>query len=191
MDASVRGEDFSWPPAGTFHGHQRRPHLATSGDFLRAMDMATLAEDARSWTHIEFLARLVAEEAHTARNRRLAARVRFARFRSTGRSTSSTSNSNGPSAGASCEGEPLLDRAQAAPRESPSTLYRGARPNPERHAFRRRSFLLNTVDSESPTATTRAPRASGADVYRHRVRQRYRRQRPTVHSQTAATHASR
>ncbi len=114
--------------------------MATSGDFLMAMDMATLAEDARSWTHIEFLARLVAEEAHTARNRRLAARVRFARFRSTGRSTSSTSTSNRPSAGASCEGEPLLDRAQAAPRESPSTLCRGARPNPERHAFRRRSL---------------------------------------------------
>lgn len=56
--------------------------------------LATLAKDARSWTHIEFLARLVAEQAHTARKRRLAARGRFARFRSAGRSTSSTSTSN-------------------------------------------------------------------------------------------------
>ena len=43
---------------------------------------ATLAEDARSddWTHIEFLGRLVAEQADATRNRRLAARLRFARF---------------------------------------------------------------------------------------------------------------
>ena len=43
---------------------------------------ATLAEDARSddWTHIEFLGRLVAEQADATRNRRLAARLRYARF---------------------------------------------------------------------------------------------------------------
>lgn len=43
---------------------------------------ATLAEQARTedWTHIEFLARLVAEQATADRDRRLAARLRFARF---------------------------------------------------------------------------------------------------------------
>ncbi len=43
---------------------------------------ATLAEDARTddWTHIEFLGRLVAEQADATRNRRLAARLRYARF---------------------------------------------------------------------------------------------------------------
>ena len=43
---------------------------------------ATLADDARSreWSHIEFLARLVAEQATATRNRRLAARLRYARF---------------------------------------------------------------------------------------------------------------
>jgi DNA replication protein DnaC len=49
----------------------------------RALEcFATLAEDARTddWTHIEFLARLVAEQADATRNRRLAARLRYARF---------------------------------------------------------------------------------------------------------------
>ena len=43
---------------------------------------ATLAEDARigDWSHVEFLARLVAEQADATRNRRLAARLRCARF---------------------------------------------------------------------------------------------------------------
>ena len=43
---------------------------------------ATLAEQARTdgLTHIEFLARLVATQADATRNRRLAARLRFARF---------------------------------------------------------------------------------------------------------------
>jgi DNA replication protein DnaC len=43
---------------------------------------ATLAEDARAhdWTHIEFLARLLAEESTSTRNRRMAARLRYARF---------------------------------------------------------------------------------------------------------------
>lgn len=43
---------------------------------------ATLAEQARTedWSHIEFLARLVAEQATADRNRRLAARLRYARF---------------------------------------------------------------------------------------------------------------
>lgn len=43
---------------------------------------ATLAEQARveDWTHIDFLARLVAIQATADRDRRLAARMRFARF---------------------------------------------------------------------------------------------------------------
>ena len=43
---------------------------------------ATLAEDARTsdWTHLEFLARLIGEQADATRNRRLAARLRCARF---------------------------------------------------------------------------------------------------------------
>jgi DNA replication protein DnaC len=43
---------------------------------------ATLADDAKAhhWTHIEFLARLLDEEAVHTRNRRLAARLRYARF---------------------------------------------------------------------------------------------------------------
>lgn len=43
---------------------------------------ATLAEQARleDWSHIEFLARLVAEQATADRDRRLAARLRYARF---------------------------------------------------------------------------------------------------------------
>ncbi len=43
---------------------------------------ATLAEQAKieDWSHIEFLARLVAEQATADRDRRLAARLRYARF---------------------------------------------------------------------------------------------------------------
>lgn len=43
---------------------------------------ATLADDARAheWTHIEYLARLLAEETTATRNRRMAARLRYARF---------------------------------------------------------------------------------------------------------------
>jgi DNA replication protein DnaC len=43
---------------------------------------ATLAEQARKdkWSHVEFLARLVAEQTDATKNRRLAARLRFARF---------------------------------------------------------------------------------------------------------------
>ncbi len=43
---------------------------------------ATLAEQARleDWTHIDYLARLVAEQATADRDRRLAARLRYARF---------------------------------------------------------------------------------------------------------------
>ncbi len=43
---------------------------------------ATLAEEAKieDWSHIEFLARLVAEQATADRDRRLAARLRYARF---------------------------------------------------------------------------------------------------------------
>lgn len=43
---------------------------------------ATLADDAKihDWTHIEFLARLLAEETDATRNRRLAARLRYAKF---------------------------------------------------------------------------------------------------------------
>jgi DNA replication protein DnaC len=47
-----------------------------------AMSFAVLAEEARSndWSHVEFLARLVAEQATADRDRRLAARLRYARF---------------------------------------------------------------------------------------------------------------
>jgi DNA replication protein DnaC len=47
-----------------------------------AASFAVLAEDARTndWSHVEFLARLVAEQATADRNRRLAARLRYARF---------------------------------------------------------------------------------------------------------------
>ena len=44
---------------------------------------ATFAEDARTqrWTHIEFLARLLDEQATNTRNRRLAARLRYAKYK--------------------------------------------------------------------------------------------------------------
>lgn len=47
-----------------------------------AGSFATLAEQARAdgWSHVEFLARLVAEQATADRDRRLAARLRYARF---------------------------------------------------------------------------------------------------------------
>jgi DNA replication protein DnaC len=47
-----------------------------------AGSFATLAEQARTdgWTHIEYLARLVGEQATADRDRRLAARLRYARF---------------------------------------------------------------------------------------------------------------
>ena len=47
-----------------------------------AASFAVLAEEARlnEWSHVEFLARLVAEQATADRNRRLAARLRYARF---------------------------------------------------------------------------------------------------------------
>lgn len=47
-----------------------------------AASFAVLAEEARTneWSHVEFLARLVAEQATADRNRRLAARLRYARF---------------------------------------------------------------------------------------------------------------
>jgi DNA replication protein DnaC len=47
-----------------------------------ASSFATLAEQARTdgWSHIEFLARLVGEQASADRDRRLAARLRYARF---------------------------------------------------------------------------------------------------------------
>jgi DNA replication protein DnaC len=47
-----------------------------------AASFAVLAEQARAkeWSHVEFLARLVAEQATADRNRRLAARLRYARF---------------------------------------------------------------------------------------------------------------
>ena len=47
-----------------------------------AASFALLAEEARvnDWSHVEFLARLVAEQATADRNRRLAARLRYARF---------------------------------------------------------------------------------------------------------------
>ena len=47
-----------------------------------ASSFAVLAEQARTndWSHIEYLARLVAEQATADRDRRLAARLRYARF---------------------------------------------------------------------------------------------------------------
>lgn len=47
-----------------------------------AQSFAVLAEQARTndWSHVEFLARLVAEQATADRDRRLAARLRYARF---------------------------------------------------------------------------------------------------------------
>ncbi|MHB2029831.1 MAG: LLM class flavin-dependent oxidoreductase, partial [Acidimicrobiales bacterium] len=36
---SMKGGDFSWPPVGTFRGHQRGPQLATSRYFLMATDI--------------------------------------------------------------------------------------------------------------------------------------------------------
>lgn len=47
-----------------------------------AASFAVLAEQARTndWSHIDFLARLVAEQATADRDRRLAARLRYARF---------------------------------------------------------------------------------------------------------------
>lgn len=52
-------------------------HLDTA-----AASFAVLAEEARTneWSHVEFLSRLVAEQATADRNRRLAARLRYARF---------------------------------------------------------------------------------------------------------------
>jgi DNA replication protein DnaC len=43
---------------------------------------ATLAEEAKAkkWSHVEFLAKVIAEQASSTTNRRLAARLRFARF---------------------------------------------------------------------------------------------------------------
>jgi hypothetical protein len=38
VDTSVRGGDFSWPQAGTFHGHHRGPQMAISEDFFMATD---------------------------------------------------------------------------------------------------------------------------------------------------------
>ncbi len=42
----------------------------------------TIAETARieDWSHVEFLARLAAEQANATRNRRLSARLCYARF---------------------------------------------------------------------------------------------------------------
>ena len=60
---------------------------------------ATLAEQASrdDWTHVEYLAKVIAEQASATTNRRLAARLRFARFPSGGPSRTSTSTSSPPS----------------------------------------------------------------------------------------------
>ncbi|MHB2029485.1 MAG: hypothetical protein ACYCPT_11795, partial [Acidimicrobiales bacterium] len=43
---SMKGGDFSWPPVGTFRGHQRGPQLATSRYFLMATDIiSTILEN--------------------------------------------------------------------------------------------------------------------------------------------------
>ena len=41
----MKGGDFSWPPVGTFRGHQRGPQLATSGYFLMATDITLISHD--------------------------------------------------------------------------------------------------------------------------------------------------
>jgi DNA replication protein DnaC len=61
---------------------QIKADLGYLGLDTAAGSFATLAEQARTddWTHIEFLARLVGEQATADRDRRLAARLRYARF---------------------------------------------------------------------------------------------------------------
>ena len=61
---------------------QIKADLGYLGLDAAAGSFATLAEQARAdgWSHVEFLARLVAEQATADRDRRLAARLRYARF---------------------------------------------------------------------------------------------------------------
>ena len=49
----MKGGDFSWPPVGTFHGHQWGPQLATSGYFLMATDIKRLR--GKPWKAWEWL----------------------------------------------------------------------------------------------------------------------------------------
>ena len=61
---------------------QLKDDLGYLGLHRSAECFATLAEEAKTqeWSHIEFLARVVGEQAAATVNRKLAARLRFARF---------------------------------------------------------------------------------------------------------------
>ena len=61
---------------------QLKDDLGYLGLFRSAEYFATLAEEAKDqeWSHIEFLARVISEQASATINRKLAARLRFARF---------------------------------------------------------------------------------------------------------------
>lgn len=68
--------------AGTGFYEQIKADLGYLHLDAAAASFALLAEEARTneWSHVEFLARLVAEQATADRDRRLAARLRYARF---------------------------------------------------------------------------------------------------------------
>jgi DNA replication protein DnaC len=61
---------------------QLKDDLGYLGLHRSAECFATLAEEAKAgeWSHIEFLAKVIAEQASATTNRKLAARLRFARF---------------------------------------------------------------------------------------------------------------
>ncbi len=61
---------------------QLKDDLGYLGLARSAECFATLAEEAKheEWSHVEFLARVIAEQASATTNRKLAARLRFARF---------------------------------------------------------------------------------------------------------------
>ena len=61
---------------------QLKDDLGYLGLARSAECFATLAEEAKAgeWSHIEFLARVIGEQATSTVNRKLAARLRFARF---------------------------------------------------------------------------------------------------------------
>ena len=61
---------------------QLKDDLGYLGMNRSAECFATLAEEAKAgeWSHIEFLARVIGEQTSSTVNRKLAARLRFARF---------------------------------------------------------------------------------------------------------------
>jgi DNA replication protein DnaC len=68
------------PPDGLYE--QIKADLGYLGLDTAGSAFATLAEQAhaKKWSHVEYLAQLVAEQATADRNRRLSARLRYARF---------------------------------------------------------------------------------------------------------------